>query len=167
MTFDLFSDVILTADVPQEDLRAGDIGHTGMLDRGTLKVEPGKAAKLEYVRTTGAAIAGQVVGLKAAGLAGAFVQVRPEQASGDPKRMTDEWKLPVFDAQATGADGQFKTSRIAPGTYMVTVEAYKPQDPNEGFTSGWRLPEFVGKAKVVVPPTGEVQPIRIELAPRG
>ena len=26
MNFDMFSDVILTADVPEEDLRAGDIG---------------------------------------------------------------------------------------------------------------------------------------------
>ena len=26
MAFDLFSDVILTADVPAEDLRAGDVG---------------------------------------------------------------------------------------------------------------------------------------------
>jgi hypothetical protein len=147
-----------------EDLRVGDIGHTGMLDRGTLKVEPGKAAKLEYVRTTGAMVAGQVAGLKEAGLAGAFIWVRHEKATGDV-RAPDEWKLPVFDALATGPDGQFKTSRLSPGTYMVTAEAYKPQERTEVLTTAWRLPEFVGKAKVVVPPSGEVKPIRIELAP--
>ena len=146
-----------------ENLRVADLGHSGMLDRGTLKVEPGKAAKLEYVRAKGGPISGQVVGLKEAGLVGAFVWVRPEQATGDPR--ADEWKLTFFDALATGPDGQFKTSRISPGTYVVTAEAYKPRDPNQPLDTGWLLPDFVGKVKVVVPESGEVKPIRIEIDP--
>jgi hypothetical protein len=150
-----------------DGLRVGDLGHSGMLDRGTLKVESGKAAKLEYVRTKGCPISGQVVGLKEAGLPGAFIDVRPEQATGDPR--ADEWKLTFFDALVTGPDGQFKTSRIAPGTYMVTAEASKPADRSEDTSAvilgGWLLPGFVGKVKVVVPESGEVKPIRIEIAP--
>jgi hypothetical protein len=147
-----------------ENLRVGDRGHSGMLDRGILKVEAGKPAKLEYVRTKGGPISGQVVGLKEAGLPGAFIKILPEQATGDP-RTRDEWKLTVFDKLATGPDGQFKTSKIAPGTYMVTAEAYAPEDERTRGRLGGRLPGFVGKAKVVVPESGEVKPIRIQLAP--
>ena len=150
--------------IAPEYLRLGSLGFSSMLDRGRLKVEAGKPAKLGFVRAKGASISGLVVGLKEAGLPGAFVQVRPEQATGDPRNM-DEWKLTIFDALATGPDGQFKTSRLLPGTYMVTAEAYKPVDPSQPLETGERLPDFVGKAKVVVPESGEVKPIRIEIAP--
>jgi len=147
-----------------EPLRVGDLGIGGMLDRGKLKVESGKAAKLEYVRAKGCPISGQVVGLKEAGLPGAFIYVLPEQATGNPF-FGDEWKLTVFDALATGPDGQFKTSRISPGTYIVTAKAYKPEDRSQPYETGERLPDVVGKVKVVVPESGEVKPIRIEIAP--
>ncbi len=115
-----------------EPMVVGDMGHGGMLDRSfAVKIEAGKTAKLEFVRTKGGPISGQVVGLKEAGAPGAFVNVRPEQVTGDPRAPGDEWKLPFFDALATGPDGQFKTSRISPGTYMVTAEAYKPETPEE------------------------------------
>jgi hypothetical protein len=50
---------------------------------------------------------------------------------------------------------------------MVTAEAYKPEDRSiDGsgiMTLGWRMPNVVGKAKVVVPETGQAVPIRIEM----
>jgi hypothetical protein len=150
-----------------ETLVLGDGGHSGMLDRGTLKVESGKAARLEYVRTKGCPISGQVAGLKEAGLPGAFIEVLPEQATGN-LLFGDEWKLTVFDLLVTGQDGHFKTSRISPGTYMVTAKAYKPVPRSEdrsGITDlgGIRLPELLGKVKVVVPESGQAAPIRIEM----
>jgi hypothetical protein len=150
-------------------LRVGDIGQGGMLDRRfAYKIEAGKTAKLEFVRTKGCPISGQVVGLKEAGAPGAFVNIRPEQATGVPFAEAD-WKLAFFDAVATGPDGQFKTSRISPGTYMVTAEAYKPEPRTSGsggiVETGIRLPNLLGKTKVVLPESGEVKPIRIELAP--
>ena len=47
----------------------------------------------------------------------------------------------------------------------MTAEAYKPVDPSQPLDTGWRLPDFVGKVKVVVPESGEVKPIRIEIDP--
>jgi len=65
----------------------------------------------------------------------------------------------------TDAEGHFKTSRIAPGTYMVIAEAYKPESPSARWSTGIRLPELMGKVKVVVPESGEVKPIRLEVPP--
>ena len=148
-------------------LRVGDISIGGMLDRSRLTVEAGKAAKLEYVRPKGAPISGQVVGLKEAGLPGAFINVGTEQATGDPFAPTPEdvWKSPVFDAVVTGPDGRFKTSRIAPGTYMVLVKAHRPLPPGARRSTGLFFPQIVGKVKVVVPEDGEVKPVRIEVPP--
>jgi hypothetical protein len=148
-----------------ECLRLGDMGEGGMLDRGTLKVESGKASKLEYVRSKGCPISGQVVGLKDANLPGAFIEVLPEQATGN-RYVGDEWKLTVFDKLVTGPDGQFKTSRISPGTYMVTAYAYKPEDPNQAMDTGIRMPDLLGKVKVVVPETGQAPFVRIDIAHR-
>jgi len=142
-----------------ERLRVGDLGRSAMCDRN-LNLNIAQTATLEFVRPKGSAVSGQVLGLKEANLPGAFVQVRPESVTGNP-RAKDEWKLTVFDALTTGPDGQFKTSRIAPGTYMVTAEAYG----RDNGRSGWRLPSLVGKTKVVVPETGQAEPVRIELAP--
>jgi hypothetical protein len=143
------------------------MGFPSMLDRSRLKVEAGTAAKLEYVRPKGGPISGQVVGLKEAGLPGALVKVGTEQATGNPfvPTLGDVWKSPVFDAVVTGPDGQFKTSRIPPGTYMVTASAWKPEPPSMAFHTGIRGPDFIGKVKVVVPEDGEVKPVRIEVPP--
>ena len=92
-----------------------------------------------------------------------MVRVRSEQATGGMStRAEDEWKILNFDAVVTDAEGHFKTSRIVPGTYMVIAEAYKPERPSAGWSTGIRLPELVGKAKVVVPESSEVKPIRLE-----
>jgi hypothetical protein len=141
------------------------MGEGSMLDRGKLKVESGKATKLECVRAKGCPISGQVIGLKEAHLPGAFIYVQREQAWGDTQVEEDLWRLTVFDAVVTGPDGQFKTSRISPGTYMVAAYVYKPV---EGLAPGCMTlpqPHVLGKVKVVVPESGEVKPIRIEIAP--
>ncbi|HUS48018.1 MAG TPA: carboxypeptidase-like regulatory domain-containing protein [Phycisphaerae bacterium] len=147
-----------------EGLRVGDMGHGSLCDRGTLKVEPGKTAKLEFIRAKGSRVSGQAIGLKEANIAGAFITVRPEKATGDP-RSRDEWKLPVYDALTCGADGRFKTSRLVPGSYLVVAEAYKPESRDEMRRTGRRLPSMIGTAKVTVPESGEPKPVRIELKP--
>jgi hypothetical protein len=146
--------------------RIGMMGFTSFLDRCKLKIEAGKVARLDYVRTKGGPISGQIVGLKAASLEGAMVKVRSEQATGGMNSSgEDGWKILNFDAVVTDANGKFKTSRIAPGTYQVTAEAYKPESPSERRRTGIRLPQLVGKVKVVVPESGEVKPVRIEVPP--
>ena len=147
--------------------RVGLRGFNSFLDRCKLKIEAGKAAKLDYVRAKGGPISGQVAGLKEAGIEGAMVKVRSEQAtSGMNTSAEDEWKILSFDAVITDAGGQFKTSRISPGTYLVTAEGYKPERPSErNSRRQLRLPELLGKVKVVVPESGEVKPVRIEVPP--
>jgi hypothetical protein len=147
--------------------RVGMMGFTSFLERCKLKIEAGKAAKLDYVRTKGGPISGQIVGLKEAGIEGALVKVRSQQATGGRSTSAeDEWKILNFDAVITAAEGQFKTSRIAPGTYMVTAEGYKPESRSERRSTGqMRLPELLGKVKVVVPESGQVKPVRLEVPP--
>jgi hypothetical protein len=146
--------------------RIGMMGFTSFLDRCKLKIEAGKAARLDYVRTKGGPISGEIVGLKNAGIEGAVIKVRSEQATGGMNTSAEgEWKILNFDAVVSDADGRFTTSRIAPGTYLVTAEGYKPESPTERRSTGIRLPQLLGKVKVVVPESGEVKPIRIEAPP--
>jgi beta-lactamase regulating signal transducer with metallopeptidase domain len=146
-------------------LTVGDAGGGYLCDRMTVTVEAGKTAEVSIVRKTGAPITGQVRGLEGTGAAGAMVFVRPEQTTGDPRAMGDEWKLPIFDVVASDAKGVFKTSRIAPGTYTVAAWAYKPETPEERSHLGFRLPALMGVIKVVVPATGEIKPVEIDLKP--
>jgi hypothetical protein len=146
-----------------ENLRVGDEGRNKMCDR-VFHVDITKVAKLEFVRNKGCSLSGQVLGLKEAGLPGAFVYVRPKSATGNPHAFTEggEWRLTTFDAVTTGPDGQFQTARIAPGTYTVTAEAYAPRKDTE---TSWPVPTLLGKVKVAVPESGKVQPLRIEMDP--
>jgi hypothetical protein len=148
-----------------KDLRVGDRGQGVFLDRRTITLEPGKTAVADFVRKGGHPIVGQLTGLKDTGVAGAFIFVKDGKATGDPRK-TDEWKLPMFDADICAVDGQFKTETLSPGEYMVIAEAYKPEDRSLGFRSGWRLPDFLGTAKVTVRAEGPPPQVRIEMKPR-
>lgn len=151
--------------VRMKQLRVGDTGRGVLCDRATLRLEPGRTQRADFVRKTGSPITGDVLGLKAAGAPGAFIYVKPAEANGDPYSR-DEWKLRTFDAATCKVDGRFKTARIPPGSYTVIANAYKPEPQTGVVRTGWRLPDFIGTAKVTVPQAGPPPPVRIEMKPR-
>jgi hypothetical protein len=68
--------------------RVGLRGFNSFLDRCKLKIAAGKAARLDYVRTKGGPISGQVVGRKESGIEGAMVKVVvPENGEVKPVRI--------------------------------------------------------------------------------
>ena len=146
-------------------LRVGDMGKGVFCDRRTVTLRAGRTTRVEFVRKTGAAIAGEVLELKRAGAAGAFIYVKDAKATGNPRKL-DEWKLTTYDAVTCGADGRFRTARIPPGTYTVIANVYRPEPPGGVFRTGWRLPDLVGVAKVTVPKSGAPPRVRILPKPR-
>jgi hypothetical protein len=147
-----------------KDLRTGDSGRGVFCDRRGITLEAGKAVAADFVRKAGQPIISEVVGLKEAGLPGAFIYVKSPQATGNP-RATDEWKLPIYDALTCDAEGKFKTETISPGEYAVIAEAYAPEPAGGPFRTGLRLPSFIGRANLIVPAADELPLVRIELKP--
>jgi hypothetical protein len=116
--------------------------------------------KMLRLGDTGWPIVGELIGLAGTNAPGAYVTVKPAEATGDPLR-NQEWKLTTFDALTCGPDSRFLTARILPGSYTVVAEAYEPEPPGGGFSTGWRLPGFVGTAKVTV--RADVRPPRVQI----
>ncbi|HET6427938.1 MAG TPA: carboxypeptidase regulatory-like domain-containing protein, partial [Phycisphaerae bacterium] len=149
-----------------KSLRVGDVARGAMLDwRLETVVYPGRVTRADFLRKAGSPVRGEVLGLKNAGAAGAFVYVR------DPRATTgadspDEWELTTFDAVTCGPDGQFATETIPPGEYAVVVNAFKPEAPGGTLDPYWRLPDFVGVARVTVPAAGEATKVQVQLKPR-
>ena len=148
-----------------QQLRVGDRGQGALCDRRDVTVAAGQEAVADFVRDRGGPITGQVVGLDPARFPGAFLYVLPAEATGDPLAHED-WKLTTFDATTCGADGRFTTERLVPGDYTVVAHTYLPEPKGGPFTTGIRLPESVGVAKVTVPQQGPPPPGRIEMRPR-
>ncbi|MHC4399204.1 MAG: carboxypeptidase regulatory-like domain-containing protein [Planctomycetota bacterium] len=141
----------------------GDLGKGMFCFRCDVTVAPGQAAEVRLVRKEGRRISGMVVKPEVGNLAGAFVYVKPAEATGDPRRLTAEVRLDTFDMLGCKINGQFQTEIIPPGEYTVVAEAYKPEDLKDGWTSGRRLPDFVGTAKVTVKKEGPLPAVLIEL----
>ena len=137
------------------------------LDRRTVKVESGKTTVTDFVRSHGAPITGQVVGLDQGEVAKAeptrvYVRVVP------PKE--DRSKSPTFDSVGMEPgdkpmDGKFTTERIPPGQYKVRAEVFIPETEQQRRSTGIVPPGFVGEALVTVPEEGLPEPVKIQLAP--
>jgi hypothetical protein len=151
--------------IRMKQLRVADRGTEAFCDRRDVTLESGKTTTLRFVRKKAFPIEGDLVGLEATGIPGAFVFVRSPKATGDPESRED-WKLPIYDGATSGTDGKFKTAPIEPGEYLLVADAYEPQPPGMGFGLGWPLPAYVGKAKVTVPQDGPPPRVRIEMKPR-
>ena len=67
------------------------------------------------------------------------------------------------DAQASDANGEFLTERLEPGTYEFVGELYLPLTPAQQRFSGIPTPRYVGKKLVVVPESGNMPELVIEL----
>jgi hypothetical protein len=147
-----------------QQLRIGDMGRGVLCDRREVTVASGQAAEANFVRDRGGAISGQVVGLDPDKGPGALLSVWPAEATGNPFAR-EVLTMPTFDATTCGKDGRFRTERLLPGSYTVVAEAYIPAPKGGPFTTGIRLPDFLGVVKVTVPEQGPPPPVRIEMRP--
>jgi len=145
-------------------VRVENLGRGFACDRRKILLAPGETQIVEIRRHGGYAIEGYVPGLKDSGSAGAYVTVRGADATGNPRNIK-ELSL-IFDALACNpADGHFKTAPLLPGTYTVVIEAYLPELPEQRFSTGIRLPDFIGTAKVEVLRDTALAPVKIDLRP--
>ena len=139
-----------------------------LLDRRTIKIESGKTVVTDFVRSKGAPITGQVVGLDQGEVAKAkpthvFVRVLP------PKEERTQWLIfdvVMLEPDDKPMDGQFTTERMPPGQYKVQAEVYVPETEEQMHRTGRVTPGFVGEALVTVPEEGLPEPVKIQLAPR-
>ncbi len=151
-----------------KQVKAGDDPREGarglFLDRRTLVIASGETARIEYFHKVSHRVSGRVVGLGETGAGGAIVTV--ENPDEDPTNRTPRKRM-IHDAVGTGKDGAFTTASLFPGTYTFVAEVYPPEKDDGVFRTGWRLPAFVGTARVTVPAlSGERAPdVTIEVRP--
>ncbi len=131
-----------------KSVRVGDMGIGLFLDRRSVSLKSGESHRVDFVRREGHAIVGRLTGLK--GVKGAYVFVKPAEATGDPRQM-NEYQLTTFDALAADPEGRFKTARIPPGEYTIVAQAWAPEKNEGGLErTGLRLPTLGGRAKVKI-----------------
>ena len=133
--------------------RLGMIGTGAMLERQFLELKPGETKTINYVRTKGARVRGQLT-LPAEKLMGAVVSITTEKAEKDPFDK-HEWTK-TYASQTVAADGSFLTERVAPGTYVLSAVAYVPLTPEQQVRSGVIVPPYSASTKIEVPESGEL-----------
>jgi len=155
----------------QKQFTLGDRGSGAFCDRQLdLKLSPGETKVISLVRKRGQRVSGEVRGLPQ-DVPGTWITVRSAEASGDPRNMVNEWKLPIFDSLTCKTGEKFRTSMLEPGKYRIIAEGYLPQARNS-FASGVHLADFVGTAEVTIQdydPATPGQPVpfvNIEIKPR-
>jgi hypothetical protein len=145
-------------------LRVGDLGKGLICDRLTVVLEAGKTQKVTFVRKNAQLVRGEVLGLRDAQVAGAFITVRSADATGDPRNLKELMQL--FDALTCDQNGNFHTAALEPGTYTVVAEAYTPEPRTGVMSTGVRLPAYLGVAKITIAANAPPPPLQIELRPR-
>jgi hypothetical protein len=145
-------------------VRVGDRGEGALLDRRSLELQGGQTAAVSVVRTEGQVIEGEVVGLPADTVPGAFVEILAAPQDGGE---IDDIKTPRLDEVATGTGGSFRTSLIPPGTYLIKASAYEPEPRDGVFVSGIRLPSYTGSTMVTIEAGGRPVHVRIEMKSGG
>jgi len=123
------------------------------LDRRTVKIESGKTVVTDFVRSKGAPIIGQVIGLDQGEVAKAkptcvSVRVLP------PKEDRTKWLIfdvVTMEPDDKPMDGRFTTERIPPGQYRVRAEVFVPETEQQMHSTGEVPPAFEGEALVTVP----------------
>jgi hypothetical protein len=140
-------------------LRVGTEAHGQFYGRSTVVLQAAQTQQVDFVRTTGFPVRGEVVGLTDANASGAFIYVRSAEATGDPRKL-QELMLPLFDVTMCDQAG------LEPGTYTIVVEAFIPEPPSHTIDTGIRLPDYIGTAKVTVSAVTPPEPVKIDLSPR-
>ena len=141
---------------------AARLGFGRLLDMQKIKVESGKQLRLQFIRPKGTPIKGRVE-LKDddVSVLKTIVSVYPEPKPGEKPQPFRSWG--VFDAQATDANGKFLTEPLEPGTYEFVAELYLPLTPAQQALSGIPRPRYVGTRLIVVPESGDMPEVVIEL----
>ncbi len=137
-------------------VQIGQMGFSTMLDRQRIVLKPGGKAEAIFVRDRGAALSGKIEMPDREKYEGAIVSVKPAEGSNDPLK-------PKFDSVKMEANGTFRTDKLMPGEYTVSVQAYEPEPPQAQFRTGRRGPSLVGSIKVTVPAEGAPKPVTIVL----
>jgi protocatechuate 3,4-dioxygenase beta subunit len=141
---------------------AARLGFGRLLDMQKIKVESGKELRLQFIRPKGTPVKGRVE-LKDGDVSvlKTIVSVYPEPRPGEKPQPFRSWG--VFDAQATDANGEFQTEPLEPGTYKFVAELYLPLTPAQQISSGFPTPRYVGTCFVVIPESGDMPEVVIEL----
>jgi hypothetical protein len=124
-----------------------------MLERQFVELKAGETKTINYVRTKGARVKGQLR-LPAEKPMGIAVQISNEKAEKDPFDK-HEWTT-MYASQTAAEDGSYLTERVAPGTYVLNAVAYIPLTPEQQFRTGIILPTYGATAKIEVPESGEL-----------
>jgi hypothetical protein len=142
--------------------RSVQAGNHGLFaDRTTVVIESGKMAEAGFVRREGAQVSGKITGIdENAKIESATVMVLPPDKAGAERSIFG----PIVDAVGL-VDGKFKTPKLLPGDYVVNVDVYMPEPPNQLGRLGMRMPDYSGKKTVTVPASGEVPEIVVEMKP--
>jgi len=142
----------------------GEFGRGFGCDLREIVLAPGETQTVDLIRRSGHSIEGEVSGLKESGAAGAILTVRAADATGDPRNFNEV--MSVSDAVSCNLeDGRFRTGPVPPGTYTAVAEAYLPETPAQRNSTGIRLPDFIGTAKVTIVRNSPPLPVKIGLRP--
>ncbi|MHC4878815.1 MAG: hypothetical protein ACYTGL_20385 [Planctomycetota bacterium] len=141
---------------------AARLGFGRLLDMQKIRVESGKEVRLQFIRPKGIPVKGRVE-LKDddVSVLKTIVSVYPEPKPGEKPQPFRSWG--VFDAQATDGNGKFLTEPLEPGTYEFVAELYLPLTLAQQVMSGIPRPRYVGTRLVVVPESGDMPEVVIEL----
>jgi hypothetical protein len=134
--------------------RLGEFSTGAMLDREFFEIKAGETKTIRWVRDKGARLDGKVILPAETPLAGIIVSVWSEKAEKGPFD-DHEWQT-TYASLTAAADGKYRTERIAPGSYLLVAEAYKPLTPEAQRSTGVIGPAFRAEIKIEVPAEGTV-----------
>jgi hypothetical protein len=140
--------------------RSVQAGHHGLFpDRTTVVIESGKMAEAGFVRKEGTRVSGKITGVdENAKIESGTVYVLPPDKAGGERAIFGQ----IIDAVGL-VDGKFKTPKLLPGDYVVSVDVYLPEPPSQVYRSGLQMPDYTGKKTVTVPASGAGPEIVVEM----
>jgi len=128
------------------------------VEHRTIAVGPGALTLIDFVRERGGPIEGKVSGPERGQARMIFVGIEPV---GPPGRAPDLSRQ-LLDIVACGEDGRFRTASIPPGEYVVHAVGYRTRPRYGPFVAMIEASDFVGSARVVVPPDGRSAEVQIK-----
>lgn len=135
------------------------------VNRHVVKLAAGTTTAVDWVRKTGAAVEGQIVGLentRVRGLAPAqlFVTVEPA-VQPNPSQAIDYSYVDIIHKDNESREAKFKTEQLPPGKYRIVAKVF--EDSSSRLTTLDGNPTLIGEATVDVPENGSSPPIKIEV----
>ncbi len=149
-------------------LQAGNMGIGGALDHVFLEFKPGQSREVKIVRKTGARLTGEIKPPGEAELSGVILTVKSLQEKTSPFNPGHKYVV-AYDTRTVHEDGKngfkrtFTTELLEPGQYKVKAVAYVPLTPQQQFRSGIVRPTYEATTTVVIPASGEVKPVTLQL----